>query len=776
MPAHGAFPAWSTILTVGISVGLLWATVYILIVVVNKLMDRLMEKRIERALMRRRLANDTFRDENGYSWDVVLAFPVRKKVESITPHQRIFSTKYILSRLSDGGLEFRLFYSTKHDIVFCKIRANTQRFMAEADRINMKVIYDEKKLEELCKRGRSGMWEGLKIPDACVETKLPPYRYIYGSFKYSRADLATIYKRWKSVRLGPRQSFSIPSPLLTDDLSASAKNKPPSPPPPPPLPTLKSEALSVDEEIELDGFTKHVDLLIFRSIDRLKLIDSILNDQTPGGCCLDTDELIANDCITGYMALHDHVQLFSLERDWFKLFQFPWKQCVDPVRDYFGERIGLFFVFLGHQTTWLMLAAVVGTGCWINVAVGNNDPNALIIPYFSGFISLWTTLHLDSFKRLERKTAQRWGMVGFEDEELERPQFHGREIRSPVTGKPVLFFPESERFRRSVRAYAAVFLSLTIAVGVLALLLFFRVLMSLSSAPRGFAEVCTSVFISIQIEVLNSYYVRWAIRLNNFENHRTETQFDDALIIKTFIFQFINCFGCLFYIAFLEQFIVSGDPCVGGKCYLELQLTLGSIFMSRLLLGNAVKVVGPMIKSFLNTREALSNTSAASLAPVSVSGAAGAGRTVGAASSVDDNSTEREELLRSETSEVEKAFQLLEYDPLLGTFHDYANMANQYGFTTMFVAAFPLTTLLALVNNYVEMRVNAWRLCQTYRRPKPRSAEDIGTWFVVFEVISVVAVFTNAGIVCFTGKYLQQQYSWSWRVWIFIMMSAGTLL
>jgi len=315
-------------------------------------------------------------------------------------------------------------------------------------------------------------------------------------------------------------------------------------------------------------------------------------------------------------------------------------------------------------------------------------------------------------------------------------------------------------------------MSLSIAVGVLALLLFIRVVMSLSNAPRGFAEVFTSVFISIQIEVLNSYYVRWAIYLNNYENHRTETEFDDALITKTFIFQFINCFGCLFYIAFMEQFIFSNDPCVGGRCYIELQLTLGSIFMSRLIIGNAIKVVGPMVKSFLNTREAL----AKSLPNVIPTSAGATGNPAPAIANDGSNAYEREELLRNEMSEVEKAFQLIEYDPLLGTFHDYANMANQYGFATMFVAAFPLTMLLALINNYVEMRVNAWRLCQTFRRPKPRSAEDIGTWFIVFEIISIVAVFTNAGIVCFTGKYLQEGYTWSWRVWVFIMMSAATLL
>ena len=37
------------------------------------------------------------------------------------------------------------------------------------------------------------------------------------------------------------------------------------------------------------------------------------------------------------------------------------------------------------------------------------------------------------------------------------------------------------------------------------------------------------------------------------ENHRTQTSYEDALIIKLFGFQFVNSYTSLFYIAFFRQ-------------------------------------------------------------------------------------------------------------------------------------------------------------------------------------------------------------------------------
>lgn len=67
----------------------------------------------------------------------------------------------------------------------------------------------------------------------------------------------------------------------------------------------------------------------------------------------------------------------------------------------------------------------------------------------------------------------------------------------------------------------------------------------------------------------------------------------------------------------------------------------------------------------------------------------------------------------------------------------------QFGFVTLFVASFPLAPLLALVNNILEIRVDAWKLTTQYRRMVPEKARDIGAWQPIMQGIAILAVVTN---------------------------------
>lgn len=64
------------------------------------------------------------------------------------------------------------------------------------------------------------------------------------------------------------------------------------------------------------------------------------------------------------------------------------------------------------------------------------------------------------------------------------------------------------------------------------------------------------------------------------------------------------------------------------------------------------------------------------------------------------------------------------------TFEDYLEMFIQFGYVVLFSSAFPLAALCALLNNVIEIRSDAFKLCTNLRRPFGEKVENIGTWQV----------------------------------------------
>ena len=76
-----------------------------------------------------------------------------------------------------------------------------------------------------------------------------------------------------------------------------------------------------------------------------------------------------------------------------------------------------------------------------------------------------------------------------------------------------------------------------------------------------YAAVIGAVLNTVWIFTMNAVYLLLAQKLNDLENHRTDSEHEDALILKTFLFQFCNSYGALFYIAFIK---VAGDGCLSA--------------------------------------------------------------------------------------------------------------------------------------------------------------------------------------------------------------------
>jgi Calcium-activated chloride channel len=84
--------------------------------------------------------------------------------------------------------------------------------------------------------------------------------------------------------------------------------------------------------------------------------------------------------------------------------------------------------------------------------------------------------------------------------------------------------------------------------------------------------------ITIAIEVFSAGYLVLSENLTNQENHKTETNYEDALIMKTLFFKLFNNYGALIFTAFFK------GPFLGtcsSSCIIDLQNLLYGIFILR---------------------------------------------------------------------------------------------------------------------------------------------------------------------------------------------------
>lgn len=478
---------------------------------------------------------------------------------------------------------------------------------------------------------------------------------------------------------------------------------------------------------------------IFRGVDRLKLLSNIFSGRKEGaGCEMDVAKLIKEGVLLACFPLHDYFELRSLEEKWMKVCQFPLSLDVNAIKDYYGEKVGFYFAWVSFYTHFLMLASIIGFFAWVVLAVGGNDPNSPVSIFFAIFISLWCSFFLEFWKRRQVELAMQWGMVGYKQIAQVRPEFHGVDAKHPVTGDAYLYFPRNEYLKRVMQSSIIIGALIGLVLALVGGIMYFKIIMYLTGDllvnQLQLAGTVASLLNAVQIQVMNFIYGQISIRVNDWENHRTEVAYENALTAKTFIFQFVNSYVALFYIAFVKPFIGNLDACV-VSCLTELQTALSTIFLVRLATGNVLKVVGPAVDSYLRQR----------------SETAGLDKDV-------------------ELSEAEKLFMLAPYNASTEIFADYAEMVIQYGYATLFIVAYPLALIVAFVNNYVEMRVMAWKLCQLCRRPESRSSEDIGTWMDILEIVTVAAIICNSALIIFTGT-MTVKYDWTIRIYSFFGMS-----
>jgi len=246
------------------------------------------------------------------------------------------------------------------------------------------------------------------------------------------------------------------------------------------------------------------------------------------------------------------------------------------------------------------------------------------------------------------------------------------------------------------------------------------------------------------ITLANTAYIKTANHLTNFENHRTESQHQRSRIFKVFLFQFINSYFYLYNAAFLKKlrikvFGYGPEQCINNPyndlekdCLYDLSYQVVVLFGSIIVTNNVFEIGVSNVLTML--RKML----------CCCCGGCGC---CGTKKKNDDDLKQKSTLRRQ-----------YELDAYEGTFGDYAEIVIQFGYVSLFAVAMPAIPILALFNNWcIESWVDRKKLLFWRQRPPPQSAEDIGLWIRILDVLGFIAVLTNVGVCIFTSGAFDQE-------------------
>ncbi len=409
----------------------------------------------------------------------------------------------------------------------------------------------------------------------------------------------------------------------------------------------------------------------------------------------------------------------------------PWNAPIEDLRQYLGEKISLYLVFLGHLSIWLVPIGVIGLGAQV-VIWSTGDYSHPVAPIYTVLLIIWSIIMLGFWKRQQSYTALTWGMTQFVNTQYERPEFMGElQLNSFINGREMLYFPRNDFRQRIALSLTAISVFVLLVIGVITgiyLLRFFA-----QSALGTTTIVVAAVLNVIEILTLNFVYQIIAVKLTNQENHRTDTEYENALIVKVFVFQFINSYASLFYLAFIAAYLpdnVANDSnnnyrgqCGDVNCMRPLALSLGLIMITRMVFKNGMDLLLPYVNylQFLKKKSRFLQFSTSFKEGTASSSRSDEGSSEklqgeGIPSELEmleshgNNGKTEKKKSKKILSPPEMDFLLMEYDTILENVRKYSDTAIQYGYTVLFIACLPVAPLLTVFYNYLKVKFQSWKL------------------------------------------------------------------
>lgn len=528
---------------------------------------------------------------------------------------------------------------------------------------------------------------------------------------------------------------------------------------------------------------------------RLRLVDSLLtlpslashdvknasgSSQVPSGAGLRLG-LKEFPHLVDMSAIHDPAYNSAWMKRWShtspaKLFSGIGLADLDSIREHFGEDVALYFGFLNFYFQALAPAALLGLTFWL---LGRP-----FSPVYSLGLVSWSCLFVELWRMKERKLAVRWGTLGVSQVDRRRHDFVPRTTRiDPATEEPEEVF---EWWRRELRVIlslpiVAFFASVLAATMTLMFVVEIFVTQLYHGPLKQAVPFIPTALLVVAVPQIIAAWQATAVAITKWENHHSAKSYDYSLTLKRFAMQAITAYGALtlsayIYIPFgesimetmvqrgffrdsIQQAIRTGNISPKGIDFHinpdRMHTQLFAVSVTSQFVNAFTELALPVLmRKFAEWREeraAQKNADGSSQRqPQRQDSASSSAPSSGDATPLEPGAPDsgREESERRFVSRVRKELQLPPYD----LFGDYAEMATQFGYITLWSVVWPLSPVMGFVNNFFELRSDAAKISVNNRRPVPVRAETIGPWLEAFGFIAWFSALNNAALV-----YLFQQ-------------------
>lgn len=458
---------------------------------------------------------------------------------------------------------------------------------------------------------------------------------------------------------------------------------------------------------------------LFMYTDKVRLVRNSLNTRIDMHKMKELEISIEDFCI------HSQEPLEELKNTWARMGKLFSAQPLDKIRNYFGEKAALYFAWMELYQSFMISAGILGIAVQVIVFLTMDEPNdgvnikTVSQVLFAIFLAWWASSFDQMWARREKIIAWKWGTTSFYEEEEQRGEFEGLMQRDPVSNK--MKRKRINEFWHKLRVFISYSVVLVFVVGVAGMIgsiLFLRYVLIGKEDLTLLGLIMAGVLNALQIRFMNIIYGKIAVVLNDWENHETETEYNNKLAMKVFMFKFVNSYSSLFYLAYFADL---GIECTTDNCLTNmdaLAYQLGIIFGLSLLM-NFVEIIVPWM--LMKRRMIAEDMHVSRL-------------------------REKNPEIREKMYPIEKEAKCESYESPL---EDYIEMIIEFGYVVMFATALPALPAFLLIEIVFEVRVDAWKMCNQMKRADPHRSEDIGVFKDIIVFIAYMGAINNAGIIVF---------------------------